>query len=90
MYNVTYSTLSGSCHSVIVLPSFCGRGICSNEFDISSSSCPRSVDINVFVFATNTLGDGLLSNSVTIGRSDACVDKVVMFSIVFQMLSMNL
>ena len=68
---VIYSdSISGeTCHPPIIIPaSSCVNGTCSHLFDVlSSSDCPASTDISTTVFASNVLGDGALSNSITSG-----------------------
>ena len=51
LYNITYSnSLSGSvCYSVMIPTSSCVNGICKHEFNVSSSVCLNTSDINVTV-----------------------------------------
>lgn len=49
-------------------------GTCRHVFSVKNSSCPPCVSINITVFATNTLGDGALSDEITIGKH---VDKML-------------
>ena len=39
----------------------CADGICTHQFNITSSSCPTSTDISVVAFARNIFGNGSLS-----------------------------
>ena len=67
-YNVTYTNaLTGDvCAEHRVLPSSCQNGACVHLFDVSTSSCPRSVPISVDVKGTNVLGTGPRSTPVSI------------------------
>ena len=69
-YTVTYSdSESGSvCGSETVSASTCTSGFCSSKFEISTSQCPVSSDINVTVFATTNLGDGPKTSPVKEGN----------------------
>lgn len=66
-YTVTYSDSASGivCSSETILASNCLGGFCSSTFEISSSKCPGSSDINVTVFATTNLGDGPETNPIT-------------------------
>ena len=48
--------------------SLCQNGVCSKEFDITSTSCFPFSQITVTVFAANMFGNGSVSNSITIGQ----------------------
>ena len=48
--------------------SLCQNGVCSEEFDITSTSCFPFSQITVTVFAANVFGNGSVSNSITIGQ----------------------
>ena len=67
-YTIIYSDShsNNSCGLSIISVSSCEGSICSHLFEVSASSCSPSSNINVSIFATNILGDGLLSNSVMI------------------------
>ena len=48
--------------------SFCRDGVCSHESDVTSISCYPFSQITITVFAGNVLGNGSLSNSITLGQ----------------------
>ena len=75
-YTITYrdSTYNGICGSATIPASSCVGGMCSHTFEASTSVCPPLSDVNVTVFGTTQLGDGAVSNPVTVGQS-ACVYK---------------
>ena len=52
------SNTAAICGSSKINSSFCENGVCSEEFDISSSLCRPSSDINVTVSVVTTLGEG--------------------------------
>lgn len=61
-------SISGDlCSSVTIPASLCAERICNHTFEISTSSCPPCVDINITVYATNILGNGAISDPLTIG-----------------------
>lgn len=68
-YTITYSdSASGSnCGSATIPASSCEVGICSNVFEVSSSSCPPSTMISVVVLASNVLGNSSSSRSTYVG-----------------------
>ena len=69
-YTIIYSdsTFGSICGSAMIPSSVCVGGICSHMFNVfTSSSCPSSTGITVTVFATNVLGNGPLSDPLTIG-----------------------
>ena len=53
---------------MIMPATFCDAGECSQEFDITLTSCYPFSQIAVTVFAANVLGNGSVSNSITIGQ----------------------
>lgn len=59
------------CDSEKVMPAmFCEDGGCSQDFDVTLTSCYPFSQIAVSVFAANMLGNGSVSNSITIGQFD--------------------
>ena len=68
-YTITYAdSLSGStCSSSTISASLCESGTCRHLYQVSNSSCPPCVDINITVFASNILGNGSTSDVITIG-----------------------
>ena len=68
-FSIIYSdSRSGSsCGSTVLPSSDCQAGICSHVFQINNSDCPPCVDINITAFSTNVLGNGAISDVVTIG-----------------------
>lgn len=69
-YTVTYSDSNSGrvCDSETFSASNCTSGFCSSTFEISTSLCPVSSDINVTVFATTNLGDGPKTNPIKEGK----------------------
>ena len=61
------STSGSNCASATIPTSSCRGRMCSHIFEVSSSFCLPSADINVTVFATNILGEGQYSIPVTTG-----------------------
>ena len=68
-YTVQYSdsVYGYKCGSATIPASGCQGSICTHVFDVSSSSCPSSADVNITVSATNILGEGLSSVPMSIG-----------------------
>lgn len=68
-YTIIYSDSSfgSTCSSMKIPASACADGTCSHVYNATNSSCPPYTGITVTVFASNILGDGLLSNSLTRG-----------------------
>jgi hypothetical protein len=68
-YTITYvDSISGDfCNSVTIPASSCIDGMCNHTFEVTLSSCPPCVDINITVYATNILGNGAISDPLTIG-----------------------
>ena len=68
-YTLTYlDSITGDPCSTATIPSFsCVEGICNHTFEVSLSSCTPCVDINITVYATNILGNGAISDPLTIG-----------------------
>ena len=68
-YTITYSdSASGRiCGLDTFLASNCTESICSRVFEISSSLCTPSSDINVTVSATTNIGDGPRSKPIKEG-----------------------
>ena len=68
-YTIIYSDSSfgSTCSSATIPASVCRDGTCSHIYNATSSSCPPYTGIMVTVFASNLLGDGPLSNSLTRG-----------------------
>ena len=68
-YAISYSdSASGAIFSSnIVNATSCEDRVCSDEFDIESSLCTPSSDINVTISATTNLGEGPESNPVKEG-----------------------
>ena len=69
-YTITYmdSITGDPCSLATITASSCVEGICKHTFEVSLSSCPPCVDINVTVYATNILGNGaIISDPITIG-----------------------
>lgn len=66
-YTISYTdSLSGRlCISSLI--SHCENRMCSHQYQLSDSTCPNCVDINITVFATNILGNGRSSDAITIG-----------------------
>ena len=58
-YTTTYldSALGTICGSNVINALSCSEEVCSDEFNISSSKCMASSDINITVHATTNLGD---------------------------------
>lgn len=52
------SATGAICGSRFINTTSCMGGVCSNEFEISSSLCTPSSDINVTVSAVTSLGEG--------------------------------
>ena len=70
-YNVTYSNSASGriCGSNnIVDATSCIDGICCDEFNISSSLCQSSADINVTVIAITNVGEAPKLNPVKEGQ----------------------
>ena len=42
--------------------------MCQHVFEVAFSKCARFSNINITVFGTNLLGNGTMSNTVTIGK----------------------
>ena len=68
-YTIIYSdsTSGSSCGLATIPASSCRGRMCSHIFEVSSSFCLPSADINVTVFATNILGEGQFSIPLTTG-----------------------
>ena len=58
MVYYTDSDTGALCGSKEVNSSFCNNGICSDEFNVSLSSCRPSSDINVTLSVVTNLGEG--------------------------------
>ena len=69
LYTVKYldSATGTTCGSHSVSATSCMGGVCSDEFEISSSLCTPSSDINVTVSAVTNLGEGPQTNSIKEG-----------------------
>lgn len=71
-YNINYtnSTSGESCGSAAIptKSSLCTNDLCTHEFNISTSLCSPSTALSVVVFASNILGDGVVSKELTFGR----------------------
>ena len=70
-YTINYvdSTYGGICGIATVSATSCVNGLCSHNFDVTTSFCPPLSNINVTVFGTNQLGNGSTSHPVTVGQS---------------------
>ena len=69
-YTVTYanSTFNNYCGLSIVEPeNDCEEGVCTDVFEVASSYCSPSTDIDVTIFATNILGNGSRSKEASVG-----------------------
>ena len=56
-----------TCGTAAILASSCVSGNCSHTFELSTSSCHPYADISITVFGTNQLGNGSVSEPVTVG-----------------------
>ena len=79
-YTITYldSTSGDHCSLVTIPASSCIGGMCNHTFEVATSSCPACVDINITVYATNILGNGTISDPLTIGCFE-CVSVLKFF-----------
>lgn len=71
-YTVIYtSSISSNCSSRLDLAEDCNDGVCDNKLNLSSAESSHcllnATDIDVAVFATNHLGNGAISDPITIG-----------------------
>ena len=68
-YTINYSDSSTGevCNSNEINSTSCVGGVCSDEFDVSSSLCTPSSDINVTVSAMTNLGEGPGTNPIKEG-----------------------
>ena len=62
------TTTNTSCGLRTIIPSVCHDGVCSQEYNIASTSCHQFDQLTVSVFATNVLGNESVSNSISIGQ----------------------
>ena len=61
--------LSGDICNLTTIPVLnCVHRMCQHVFEVAFSKCARSSNINITVFGTNLLGNGTMSNTVTIGK----------------------
>ena len=60
------SLLGTICSSATISANLCEDGTCNHLYQVSNSSCPPCIDINITVFATNILGNGATSDMITI------------------------
>ena len=69
-YYVTYVNASNHvCDSETIFPDIsCMGGECIQEFDVTLSSCNPFNQVSITVLAANMLGNGSMSNSITIGQ----------------------
>ena len=75
-YTITYSdsNLDTTCWSRDMQPSlFCEGGVCRDTFDITSSHCPPSADINISVSAISTYGKARLNQHPLKRGDDYCI-----------------
>lgn len=72
-YTINYlDSISGDfCSSATIPASSCVDGTCNHTFEVSTSSCPPCVDINITVYSTNILGNGAISDPLTIGSFES-------------------
>lgn len=72
-YTITYSDAVHHkiCDTATILASSCISGSCSHTFELSTSSCHPYADITITVFGTSQLGNGSVSEPVTVGRQSA-------------------
>ena len=62
-------TLFGDVCNLTTIPaSNCVHGMCQHVLEVASSKCAHFSNINITVFGTNLLGNGTMSNVVTIGK----------------------
>ena len=71
-YTISYlDSISGDlCSSATIPASLCVEGMCNHTFEVSTSSCPPCVDINITIYVTNILGNGAISDPITIGCNE--------------------
>ena len=70
-YTIVYTESHfGTICGQVSLPvtSACVDGTCKHVFAVSTSSCPPLSNINVTVYGINQLGNGSVSNPVTVGQ----------------------
>ena len=76
-YTIIYSASNSGniCESATISASSCDpHHICEHMFEVSTSSCPPTTDIDVVVFANSTNGRGPTSNPLKRGTIHNCTD----------------